>query len=112
MLKTVINSNKNMNSNIKRKHTPEFKFQLVMETLKNNTVPVVARRYGITPGLLSKWRQRLLTEGYQIFKTTPDRDQEIMKKQIFKLEQMLGKKEVELNLLKNFSDFYESQNTG
>lgn len=100
-----------MSTNMKRKHTPEFKFQLVMETLKNQSLPVVARRYGITPGLLSKWRQLLITNGSQIFTSTPDRDQEKMKKQISKLEQMLGKKEVELNLLKNFSDFYESQNS-
>jgi len=101
-----------MGTNIKRKHTPEFKFQLVMEALKTDTLPTVARRYGITSGLLSKWRQKLLNDGPQVFKNSPDRDQEMMKKQIFRLEQMVGKKEVELNLLKNFSDFYESQNTG
>ena len=51
-----------------------------------------------------------MKEGYHVFETTPDKEKEKTNKKIAKLEQMIGKKEVELNLLKNFSDFYESEN--
>jgi len=53
----------------------------------------------------------LLERGYRIFETSPDQELGGLKKQIAKLEQMVGKKEVELNLLKNFSDFYSSQSS-
>jgi len=32
-----------------------------------------------------------------------------LKKKIAQMEQLLGKKEIELNLIKNFADFYSSQ---
>lgn len=43
-----------------------------------------------------------------IFEDKPDTDVARLKKRIQQLEQLLGKKEVELSLIKNFADFYES----
>ncbi len=57
------------------------------------------------------WIKHLNEQGFHIFETTPDQQNKQLKGKIAKLEQMVGKKEVELNLLKNFSDFYESQDT-
>jgi hypothetical protein len=50
-----------------------------------------------------------LEKGKQVFETDTDKEKEDLKKKVAKLEQIIGKKEVELNLLKNFSDFYESR---
>ena len=60
--------------------------------------------------MVSEWKKMLLEHGHNIFNTTPDKENKKLRIKIARLEQMLGKKEVEMNLLKNFSDFYESQN--
>jgi hypothetical protein len=60
--------------------------------------------------LVHKWHKILEKQAHLAFGITNDKEKEIKKKRIIKLEQMLGKKEVELNLLKNFSDFYLSEN--
>jgi transposase len=93
-----------------RKHSSPFKLKLVVESIETDDMPGIARKYGIAHGLLAKWKRHLLENGHHIYETTPDKEKEKMHKQIGKLEQMVGKKEVELNLLKNFSDFYESGN--
>jgi len=43
-----------------------------------------------------------------VFETKPDADVVKLKKRVKHLEQLLGKKEVELALIRNFADFYES----
>ena len=95
----------------KRKYTAEFKFKISLEAEKTNELAVTARKYGINPTLLSKWKKEFLNNGSEIFKTTRDKENDKLKKQIANLERMVGQKEVELNLLKNFSDFYKSPNT-
>ncbi|HOM77695.1 hypothetical protein KBG31_00080 [Patescibacteria group bacterium] len=40
--------------------------------------------------------------------TTPDKEVNKLRKEKANLEQLVGKKETELNLLKNFSEFYQS----
>ena len=71
----------------------------------------IARKYGVNFTLLSKWKSYFLEHAKQVFETTADKEKEDLKKKIAKLEQIIGKKEIELNLIKNFSDFYESRNT-
>ena len=95
----------------RRKYTAEFKFKIALEAEKTDELTVTARKYGVNTRMLSKWKKDLLNNGPEIFKTTRDKENEKLTKQIASLERMVGKKEVELNLLKNFSDFYESPNT-
>jgi transposase len=95
---------------ILRKHTPQFKLKLAVEAIETDDMPAVARKYNIAHSLLSKWKRRLLEQGHHVFETTPDKEKEKLHKQVGKLEQMVGKKEVELNLLKNFSDSWASEN--
>ena len=97
--------------NTRKKYTPKFKFNLTKEAIKNGNISEVSRKYGVGVNLLSMWIKHLNEQGFHIFETTPDQQNNQLKNKISKLEQMVGKKEVELNLLKNFSDFYESQNT-
>ena len=93
----------------KTKYTAKFKFDRVMESFKKDSLAEVARSYGFGVNLLSKWRSDFLKNGHLIFETRPDQETEKLKKQIHQLEQLLGKKEVELALIKNFADFYESR---
>ena len=92
-------------------YTAQFKFERAIESLKSNNISEISRGYGLNPNLLCVWKGQLLERGSQIFQTTPDHIVTELKTKVARLEQMLGKKEVELNLLKNFSDFYASQKT-
>jgi len=97
---------------VKRKiYTPQFKFDRAIEAIKKDNLSEISRRYGVNINLISKWRSQLLTQGPRVFATAPDQENNLLKAKMSKLEQMLGKKEVELSLIKNFSDFYASPNT-
>jgi len=100
-----------MPTKTRKQYTSEFKFKLVQESLKNDNMTAVARKYGMNFGLLAKWKNHFMEHGKQVFETNIDKEKEDQRKKIAKLEQLIGKKEIELNLIKNFSDFYESQNT-
>ena len=92
------------------KYTARFKFDRVIESLQKDSLSEVARQYGFGVNLLSKWRSEFLKGGDCFFETKPDKEILQLRKKLSQLEQMVGRKEVELNLLKNFSDFYESPN--
>lgn len=106
-----VTANKNISSKKKNKHAPQFKLDRALDILRSNNVSEVARKYGLNPNLLYVWRDQLLERGAAIYETTPDQTVNELKGKVARLEQMVGKKEVELNLLKNFSDFYSSRNT-
>ena len=89
----------------RKQYTAQFKFDRAVEAIKTDNLSTLGRKYGIGVNLLSRWRQDLLSRGYRVFENGPDQENQHLHQQINKLEQMVGKKEVELNLLKNFSDF-------
>lgn len=93
----------------KTKYTAKFKFDRVIESYKKENLSEVSRQYGFGVNLLSKWRSELLKNGHLIFENQPDADVLRLQKRVNQLEQIIGKKEVELNLIKNFADFYQSQ---
>lgn len=95
----------------RKSYAPQFKFDRSIEAVKTNNYSEIARKYNISVNIVSNWANQLLEQGARIFESSPDQENNELKAKIAKLEQMLGKKEVELNLIKNFSDFYESRNT-
>lgn len=92
----------------KRKHTPQFKFEVAMKAVGGKQMAEVARVYGVNTGQVSKWVSYLKTQGSSIFSTRPDSEKARLESKVSKLEQLVGKKEVELSLMKNFLDFQES----
>jgi transposase len=90
----------------RKKHTARFKFTAVLETIQKDNVAEVALKYGINANQLSTWRKRFLDDGYEVFESTKDQEEQRLEKKFAKMEQLLGKKEVELSLLKNYLDFY------
>jgi len=79
------------------RYSPAFKFQVVLEALKaegKGTEAQVARAYGVHPVTLANWKHHFLQHGAKVFGGK--------EKRIAKLERMLGQKEVEIALLKNF----------
>jgi transposase-like protein len=95
----------------KNTYTPQFKFDRSLDILRNSNISEIARKYALSTNLLYLWRDQFIERGVKIFETSPDQTVNELKARVARLEQMIGKKEVELNLLKNFSDFYSSQNT-
>jgi len=94
----------------KTNYTPQFKLDRALEAIRTNNISEIARKYQVNPNLLYIWRDQLVERGSSVFETAPDQETNELKAKVGKLEQMIGKKEVELNLLKNFSDFYSSRN--
>ena len=84
-----------------KRYSPKLKFQIVLEALKGEqSVAQIAKAYGVHPNSIHKWKQEFLENGPEVF------DQEGVvadyEQRIANLEQLLGKKEVEIALLKNF----------
>lgn len=98
-------------SNKRKQYSPQFKFERALEAVKTDNLSEISRKYGISVNVLSNWRAELIKRGAQMFTTTPNQENNRLNAKVAKLEQMLGKKEVELNVLKNFSDFYASRDT-
>lgn len=85
----------------KRKYTAKFKFQVVMEVLRGQKeIGQVARAYGVHPITLGLWKKEFMEHGPEVFggsDTVRGYDQKIRE-----LERLIGQKEVEIALLKNF----------
>ena len=90
-----------------KQRSSEFKFRAVMESFQSSNVAQTARQHGIGANQLSNWRRLFIDKGPKLFAgARADREKQLNKK-ISELEKLIGKKEVEINLLKNFLDFYE-----
>ncbi len=89
-----------MNNQIQRKtYSGLVKFQAVVEVLKGKPVGEVARLYGFHPTMFPKWRKLFEEKGPNVFQNPKE---ESHQKKIDELTRLLGKKEVEIELLKNF----------
>jgi len=85
----------------RKSYSPEFKFKVVMQSLQTEKSDAeIARMHDIHPNTLSNWKNHFQENGAEVFGGS-DQVKEYEEK-IAELEQMLGKKEVELALHKNF----------
>ncbi len=84
-----------------KRYSPKFKFQVVLEVLTGEQTPgQAAKAYGVHPNSITNWKQTVLDKGPELFaKDTTVAEYE---KRIANLERLLGQKEIELALLKNF----------
>ena len=84
-----------------KRYPPKFKFQVVLELLQGEqSVGQLAKSYNIHPNSILKWKKELLEKGPEVF--AQDSSAAEYEQRIAQLEQLLGKKEVEIALLKNF----------
>lgn len=84
-----------------KRYSPKLKFQVVLEVLTGDkTTGQVAKAYGIHPNSVSAWKRTLLEKGPEVF--AQDGTVAQYERRLAELEQLLGKKEVEIALLKNF----------
>jgi transposase-like protein len=87
-------------------HAASFQFKVVLESFTANNVAETARKYGLNANQLSTWRGYFLEQGPSLFQADVTKREQELEKQIAALEQLLGKKELEIQLLKKYLDFY------
>lgn len=84
-----------------KRYSPRLKFQIVLELLRGDKTPgQVAKAYGVHPNSASAWKRTFLEKGAEVF--AQDGTVAEYERRIAELERLLGKKEVEIALLKNF----------
>lgn len=85
----------------RKRYSPSFKFQVVLETLKDGrTDAEVARQHDVHPVTVGKWRRICLDNGAKVF--GGDEALQQCQQKVAKLERLIGQKEIEIALLKNF----------
>jgi len=84
----------------RKRYSPEFKFRVVMELLQSDrSAAELARAYDVHPVTLSGWKRHFEEHGAEVFGGKEEVQQ--YEQRVADLERMLGKKEIELALLKN-----------
>lgn len=90
----------------RRKYTPEFKAQVVLEIISGaKTQGEVARQHRIKPDVIARWRRQFLENAATIFERGNQRDGEA-EARIAELERTLGKKTMELEMAKKASSIF------
>jgi len=84
-----------------KRYSPKVKFQVVPEALAGEKTPgQIGKQYGIQPNSVGLWKKEFLERGAELF--AEDGTVQEYERRIRQLEQLVGKKEVEIALLKNF----------
>jgi transposase len=89
----------------RRRFTAEEKRQFVEETLQpGTTISLVARRHGISPSLLFRWRKLAeegsLTAVHADESVVPISQVQALEQQVQQLQRLLGKKTAECEILR------------
>jgi transposase-like protein len=87
----------------RKKYSPQFKFMVVMETFQRDSVAQVARQYDVHPNQVTMWRREFQTNGATVFDSGTSKREEQYRKRITQLENLMGKKELLLQLQPNRS---------
>lgn len=83
-----------------KRYSATLKWQAALEAIKGKDTGQVGKLYSVHPTSVSHWKEHVLKTGPALFQAT-----DTIKKyedRIAKLEQLVGKKEVEIAFLKNF----------
>ena len=84
----------------RRRFTPEFKAELVLEVLSGGSSQAeVCRRHNLNENQLSQWKRHLFENASALFETT-DKRSSADEKRIAHLEQLVGRMAVALDIQK------------
>ena len=90
-----------MDTNIRRKHTPEFKTQVVLELFKEaKTIGEIGSQFSVHPTLAGKWRSIAIEGLKTVFTGTSGKELAQRDKLIDELYRQVGQLKVELDWLK------------
>lgn len=87
-------------SRTRRQFSPQFKAQIVLELLQGKSPAELCRKHKITHALLCAWRKTFFSRMPDLFGEPVDNK---LQQRIDELEQILGQKTCELELLKKAS---------
>ncbi len=90
-----------MSKKTRKSYSAKLKFQIVLEALTSEQEDAeIARAYNVHPVSLSNWKRQFIDNGAEIF--SGNDEVKTYEARVSDLERLLGQKEVELALLKNF----------
>lgn len=85
----------------RRRYSPKLKFQVVLEVLSGAKSPAqIGKAYGVHPNSVGLWKKAFLERGPELF--AQEAGTEEYERRIAELERLVGQKEAEIALLKNF----------
>ena len=91
----------------RRRFTPEYKAQVVLEVLTGaRTAAEACREYQLSAQVLNRWKAQFLEEAPRIFENGTDGGQE--EQRIGELERMVGRLTLELEVAKKASSILTS----
>jgi transposase len=94
----------------RRRFTPEFKAQVVLEVLSGVQSPAeVCRRHALSPNLLTTWKATVLERAHTLFQSDEQRDED--QARIAELEQLLGRATRQIEILKKASTLLDAAST-
>jgi len=85
----------------RKPYSSKLKFQVVLEALSGEHTPgQIAKAYGVHANSIGLWKKAFLERGPELF----EREATVKEyeRRIAEVERLLGQKEVEIALLKNF----------
>lgn len=84
-----------------KKYSPKLKFQVVWEMIsEDKSAAQVARAYNVHPNTVRNWVKKFKENGSEVF--AQNGEVKKLEERIRELEQLVGKKEREIAVLKNF----------
>ena len=95
-----------MGKNIKRKHSPEFKTKVCLESIKERlTISEISKKYNLHPTQIKTWKKDFLECAPELFKTDKKREENKDQESLIKtLYAEIGEQKVSLDFLKkNFT---------
>jgi len=91
----------------RRKFTPEFKAQVVLEELSGiKDKAEICREYRLRPQVFARWRAEFVERAPEVFASERSRGNE--QERIAELEQMVGRLTMELDVAKKASNILTS----
>ena len=90
----------------RRKFTPEFKAEVVLEALRGETSQAeLCRRYNLSEQQLSKWKQQVVENVATLLVSSTDQQSSEAAARIAHLEQLVGRLTVALDIQKKALTF-------
>lgn len=94
----------------RRRFTPEFKAQVVLEVLSGAQSPAeVCRKHALSPNLLTTWKATFLQKAHTLFQDDQQHDED--QARIAELEQLLGRATRQIEILKKASTLLDAAST-
>ena len=94
----------------RRRFTPEFKSNVVLDVLTGAQSPAEAcRKHALSPTLLTLWKAAFLERAHALFQPDEQRDED--QTRIAELEQLLGRSTRQIEILKKASTLLDAAST-